>query len=98
MVVRVSVESQVLMDQIIPCEVEDGYILRVYGYDFIEAFLLGTHAELEIWARPLRTPIIVQLDNVDYRLGEDVNYVEFYLDDVLVELRDPVRCWAMIWL
>jgi len=86
------------MDQMVSCEVEDGYILRVYGYDFIEAFLLGTHAELEIWARPLRTPIVVQLDNVDYRLGEDVNYVEFYLDDVLVELRDPVRCWAMIWL
>ena len=50
-----SVESQLLMDQIIPCEVEDGYILRVYGYDFIEAFLLGTHMELEIWAKPLRT-------------------------------------------
>jgi hypothetical protein len=93
-----SVESQLLMDQIIPCEVEDGYILRVYGYDFIEAFLLGTHAELELWARPLRTPIIIQLDNVDYRLGEDVNYVEFYLDNVLIELHDPVRCWASVWL
>jgi hypothetical protein len=94
----VSVESQLLMDQMIPCEVEDGYILRVYGYDFIEAFLLGTHAELEIWAKPLRTPIAVQLDNVDYRLGEDVNYVEFYLDDVLIELENPVRCWASVWL
>jgi len=93
-----SVESQLLMDQIIPCEVEDGYILRVYGYDFIEAFLLGTHAELEIWARPLRTPIIVQLDNVDYRLGEDVNYIEFYLDNALIELKNPVRCWASVWL
>ena len=93
-----SVESQLLMDQIIPCEVEDGYILRVYGYDFIEAFLLGTHAELEIWARPLRTPIVVQLDNVDYRLGEDVNYVEFYLDNVPVELHDPIKCWASVWL
>jgi hypothetical protein len=83
----VSVASQVLIDQMVPCEVEDGYILRVYGYDFIEAFLLGTHAELEIWAKPLRTPIIVRLDNVDYRLGEDVNYVEFYLDNVLIELK-----------
>jgi len=93
-----SVESQLLMDQIIPCEVEDGYILRVYGYDFIEAFLLGTHTELEIWAKPLRTPIIIQLDNVDYRLGEDVNYVEFYLDNILIELHDLVRCWASVWL
>jgi hypothetical protein len=93
-----SVVNQVLIDQIVPCEVEDGYILRVYGYDFIEAFLLGTHAELELWARPLRTPIIVRLDNVDYRLGEDLNYVEFYLDNVLVELRGPVRCWATIML
>jgi len=82
----------------VPCEVEDGYILRVYGYDFIEAFLLGTHAELELWAKPLRTPITVRLDNVDYRLGEDVNFVEFYLDDVLIELKNPVRCWASIWL
>ena len=93
-----SVEGQLLMDQIIPCEVEDGYILRVYGYDFVEAFLLGTHAELELWAKPLRTSIIIQLDNVDYRLGEDVNYVEFYLDNVLIELHDPVRCWASVWL
>ena len=93
-----SVESQLLMDQIIPCEVEDGYILRVYGYDFVEAFLLGTHAELEIWAKPLRTSIVVQLDNVDYRLGEDVNFVEFYLDNVLIELKNPVRCWASVWL
>ena len=93
-----SVESQLLMDQMVRCEVEDGYILRVYGYDFIEAFLLGTHAELEIWAKPLRTPIVVQLDNVDYRLGEDVNYVEFYLDNVLIELENPVRCWASVWL
>ena len=98
MVICVSVESQLLMDQMVSCEVEDGYILRVYGYDFIEAFLLGTHAELEIWARPLRTPIVVQLDNVDYRLGEDVNYVEFYLDNVLIELKNPVRCWASVWL
>jgi len=94
----VSVASQVLIDQMVPCEVEDGYILRVYGYDFIEAFLLGTHAELEIWAKPLRTPIVVRLDNVDYRLGEDVNYVEFYLDNVLIELKNPVRCWASVWL
>ena len=93
-----SVASQVLIDQVVPCEVEDGYILRVYGYDFIEAFLLGTHAELEIWAKPLRTPIVVQLDNVDYRLGEDVNYVELYLDNILIELHDPVRCWASVWL
>jgi hypothetical protein len=82
----------------VPCEVEDGYILRVYGYDFIEAFLLGTHTELEIWAKPLRTSIVVQLDNVDYRLGEDVNFIEFYLDNVLIELHDPVRCWATIML
>jgi len=93
-----NVESQMLMDQMVPCEVEDGYILRVYGYDFIEAFLLGTHAELELWAKQLKTPIIIQLDNVDYRLGEDVNFVEFYLDDVLIELQDPVRCWASVWL
>jgi len=93
-----SVASQVLIDQMVPCKVEDGYILRVYGYDFIEAFLLGTHAELEIWAKPLRTPIIVRLDNVDYRLGEDVNYVELYLDNVLIELKNPVRCWASVWL
>ena len=93
-----SVESQMLLDQMVSCEVEDGYILRVYGYDFVEAFLMGTHAELELWAKPLRTPIIVRLDNVDYRLGEDVNFVEFYLDDVLTELKNPVRCWASVWL
>ena len=93
-----SVVNQMLIDQIVPCEVEDGYILRVYGYDFIEAFLLGTHTELEIWAKPLKTPMVIRLDNVDYRLGEDVNYVEFYLDDVLIELHDPVRCWASVWL
>jgi hypothetical protein len=87
-----------LMDQMVPCEIEDGYILRVYGYDVIEAFLLGAHAELEIWAKPLRAPIVVRLDNVDYRLGEDVNYVEFYLDNVLIELKNPVRCWASVWL
>jgi len=94
----VSVESQILMDQIVLCEVENGYVLRVYGYDFLEAFLLGTHAELELWAKPLRTPIIIQLDNVDYRLGDDVNFVEFYLDDILIELQNPVRCWASVWL
>ena len=93
-----SVESQILMDQIVLCEVENGYVLRVYGYDFLEAFLLGTHAELELWAKPLRTPIIIQLDNVDYRLGDDVNFVEFYLDDILIELQNPVRCWASVWL
>jgi len=93
-----SVESQMLLDQMVPCEVEGGNILRVYGYDFVEAFLLGAHAELELWAKPLRTPIIVRLDNVDYRLGEDVNFVEFYLDDVLIELQNPVRCWASVWL
>jgi len=98
MVVHVSVVNQMLIDHMVPCEVENGYILRVYGYDFIEAFLLGTHAELELWARPLRTPIVVRLDNVDYRLGEDVNYVEFYLDNVLIELKNPVRCWASVWL
>jgi len=86
------------MDQIVLCEIEDGYILRVYGYDFIEAFLMGTHAELELWARPLKTPIIIRLDNVDYRLGEDVNFIEFYLDDILIELQNPVRCWASVWL
>jgi len=94
----VSLESQVLLDRMVPCEIENGYVLRVYGYDFLEAFLLGTHAELELWAKPLKTPIIIQLDNVDYRLGEDVNFVELYLDDVLIELHNPVRCWASIWL
>ena len=93
-----SLESQVLLDRMVPCEIENGYVLRVYGYDFLEAFLLGTHAELELWAKPLKTPIIIQLDNVDYRLGEDVNFVELYLDDVLIELHNPVRCWASIWL
>jgi hypothetical protein len=84
----------------VKCELEDGYILRIYGHEFTSAFLRGTYAEVELWARPLKTSILIQhLDWADFRLGPRMEYVEFYLDgDKLPQLYGKPRCWATVWL
>jgi len=65
----------------VKCEVEDGYILRVYGREFTSAFLRGTYTEVELWARPLKTSILIQhLDWAEFQFGPRMEYVEFYLD------------------
>ena len=87
----------IILDQPVACALEDGYVLRIYGRDFVQAFLTGTHAELELWARPLRTSLTLDLMMLDHRLSDDNESLEFYLDDVLVELKNPIRCWASIW-
>lgn len=82
----------------VKCEVKDGYILRVYGLDFVQAFLRGTHSEVELWAKPLKTSVIVDLEELDYRLGSMLEYVEFYLDRLPWALDRKARCWGTVWL
>jgi len=49
MVACVRLEGRyILFDQPVACALEDGYVLRVYGRDFVQAFIRGTHAELEL--------------------------------------------------
>ena len=88
----------ILFDQPVACALEEGYVLRVYGRDFVQAFLTGTHAELEIWARPLRTSLTLDLMKLDHRLSDDNESLEFYLDDVLIDLQSSIKCWASVWL
>jgi len=77
----------------VKCEVEDGYILRVYGREFTSAFLRGTYTEVELWARPLKTSILIQhLDWAEFQFGPRMEYVEFYLDiRVYPFVRNPVK-------
>jgi hypothetical protein len=99
MVACVSLEGRyVLFDQPVACALEDGYVLRVYGRDFIQAFIRGTHAELELWARPLRTSLTLDLMMLVHRLSNDNESLEFYLDDIPVHLSDPARCWVSVWI
>ena len=99
MVACVSLEERyVLFDQPVACALEDGYVLRVYGRDFVQAFIRGTHAELELWARPLRTSLTLDLMMLDHRLSDDNESLEFYLDDVLIDLQSSIKCWASVWL
>ena len=98
-VVCVSLEERyVLLDQPVACALEDGYVLRIYGRDFVQAFLTGTHAELELWARPLRTSLTLNLMTLDHRLSDDNESLEFYLDDMSVHLSGPAKCWAYVWI
>jgi hypothetical protein len=82
----------------VKCEVEDGYILRVYGREFTSAFLRGTYTEVELWARPLKTSILIQhLDWAEFQFGPSMEYVEFYLDRLPRALDRNARCWATVW-
>jgi hypothetical protein len=78
------------------CELFEDTVLRVYGTEFTKAFLRGTHAELELWARPLKTSVVLDLEELDFKLGYD--YVEFYLDRFPFKLYGRPRCWATVWL
>jgi len=80
------------------CELIEDTILRVYGYEFTQAFLRGTHSEVELWARPLKTSIIVDLEELEFQLGPKYEYVEFYLDRIPYRLYGRPRCWATVWL
>ena len=91
-------ERYVLFDQPVACALEDGYVLRVYGRDFVQAFIRGTHAELELWARPLRTSLTLDLMKLDHWLSDDNESLEFYLDDVPIDLQSSIKCWASVWL
>jgi hypothetical protein len=82
----------------VKCEVKDGYILRVYGLEFVQAFLRGTHSEVELWAKPLKTSVIVDLEELEYRFGPMFDYVDFYLDRLPWALGRKARCWATVWL
>jgi len=91
-------ERYILFDQPLACALEDDYVLRIYGRDFTQAFLTGTHAELELWARPLRTSLTLDLMALDHRLSDDNESLEFYLGDIPVRLSGPARCWASVWI
>jgi hypothetical protein len=82
----------------VKCEVKEGTILRVYGTEFTQAFLRGTHTELELWARPLKTSVVIHLEELDFQLGPRFEYVEFYLDRLPWALDRKARCWATVWL
>ena len=89
-----SVDYVVEFDGPVKCEVLDGYMLRVYGTEFIQSFFTGTHTELELWAKPLKTSMFLNLDHVDYMLTPD--YIEFYLDRFPVKLERKASCWATV--
>jgi len=57
----------------VKCELKEDTILRVYGTDFSQAFLRGAHSELELWARPLKTSVVLDLEELDFQLGQDLN-------------------------
>jgi len=82
----------------VKCELKEDTVLRVYGTEFTKAFLRGTHSELELWARPLKTSVILDLEELDYQLGPQFEYVEFYLDRIPFSLYGRPRCWATVWL
>jgi hypothetical protein len=82
----------------VKCELKEDVILRVYGTDFTMAFLRGTHSELELWARPLKTSVVFDLEELDFQIGPRFEYVEFYLDRLPFKLYGRPRCWATVWL
>jgi len=89
-----SVDYIVEFDGPVKCEVQDGYMLRVYGTEFIQSFFRGTRTVLELWAKPLKTSVLLNLDYVDYKLF--TNYIEFYLDRFPVKLDRKAACWATV--
>ena len=82
----------------VKCELKEDIVLRVYGTDFTQAFLRGTHSELELWARPLKTSVVLDLEELDFQLGPRFEYVEFYLDRFPFSLYGRPRCWATVWV